>query len=124
MKALSGISGSFLILFLCLAIQLRGQDRNLLTNSSNDGLLVDQVLDPGDWVPFPVYSDRDAWKDVSQGKEHVYVEAGEKALDFDWCPPKATDYLDFVRTGSRAKASAYLNARRTHLRNLVLAELM
>ncbi len=54
----------------------------------------------------------------------VFIETAEEALDFDWCPPKATDYLDFVRTGSRAKASAYLNARRTKLRNLVLAELM
>lgn len=124
MKVLSFPFAFFLLLVSFLPQTVLGQERNILTNASNERLLTDQLLDPEDWVPFPAYENREAWREFAKGNESEYIGPAEEALDFDWCPPKATDYLDFVRTGSRAKASAYINARRTKLRNLVLAELM
>ncbi len=60
---------SFLFIFFLSPFIVVGQERNLLTNASNERLLVDQVLDPEDWVPFPAYENRDAWKEIARGYE-------------------------------------------------------
>lgn len=103
---------------------LNAQERYLLTTASNERLLMDQLLDPAGWVPFPSYADRQAWRQFAGGNEALFVSSAEKAMDYDWPSPTARDYLAYVKEGSREPVNSIMRERRDHLKNLVLGELM
>lgn len=73
------------------------------------------------WVDFPAYSDRAGWDRFLGDRKAAFIEAGEKCLDYTWRVIKATDYLEFERSGARwdGDKSANLSA----LSSLLMAEL-
>ena len=81
-----------------------------------------QVLDYGtDWVSYPSYYDRKGWAAlVAPEMAEAIIAAGEKALDYQWKPDLATDYLEYKRSGR------ILTGRNNHmaLQALTLAELV
>ena len=54
----------------------------------------------------------------------AYIQEGEKLLDAAWVAPRATDFLEFVRTGDRSHYQSLSFGRRQQLATLVLAECM
>lgn len=75
------------------------------------------------WVPYPDYSDRAGWDGLlGQYKESVISE-GERYLDYQWQISKASDYLEYQRTGDRYKQEDKIRGNGKALSCLMLAEL-
>ena len=75
-----------------------------------------------DWHPFPRVDERAAWDGIPAALRRSLIEAGEDRLDFAWPHLPATRFLDFARTGDRARYQDLSFARRDALADLVLAE--
>lgn len=54
------------------------------------------------WVPYPAYSDREAWAELAQGSEDYLIKIGEKHMNRQWRPMMASEYLEYEKTGNRA----------------------
>lgn len=76
----------------------------------------------GDWVPYPKYSERNKWEDITKGCSRQLIAAGEKRLNHQWFNMSASQYLEYEKTGSRALFNKE-EANRVALKELVLAEL-
>ena len=70
---------------------------------------------------FPTVSDRAYWDGLSN---RGYVEAAESSLNFDWPIVKATDYMEFKKSGNRSIMERPHNLRRDKLTLFALAELV
>ncbi|MDR1337202.1 MAG: heparinase, partial [Tannerella sp.] len=75
------------------------------------------------WVPYPDYADREGWRRLPEAAGRKFVEAGEKYLGYAWPTVRATEYLEFTRTGDRMVMEKPQGERMNALRSLALAEL-
>ncbi len=75
-----------------------------------------------EWKPFPDVRDREAWEALPADSRKALVERGEKQLGGEWAVLPATLFLEFAREGNRSRYERAYNARRTRLRELVVAE--
>ena len=99
-------------------------ERNWLTQISRDTQFSSWIRVGDDWVPFPSYKDREAWKFVPENVRAEYIQKAEQYLSYDWPAVKATTYLDYVRTGSRkVMQDPYFNRQKV-FEALVMGELM
>lgn len=73
------------------------------------------------WVDFPAYADRAGWDAFLGERKAAFIEAGEKNLDYTWRVIKATDYLEYERSGARWDGDK--NANLSALASLLMAEL-
>ena len=112
------------ICFLWIISSSQAEERNMLSNLTNEQALMDQLLHDNSWVSFPAYQDRDAWNRIPEHYRQLLIGKGEKAQGFNWGIVKATDYLEFVRSGDRNVMQNPLSARTSALQELVLAELV
>ncbi len=71
---------------------------------------------------FPNYSTRDFWNNLPEPVKSEYIGSAEAVLDYDWPVVKATDYLEYIRSGDR-RQSVY-SAPRSVLVKLVMGELV
>lgn len=76
----------------------------------------------GRWVPYPKYSERDKWEDMTKGCGKQLIAAGEKRLNHQWFNMYASHYLEYEKTGSRALFKKE-EENRAALKELALAEL-
>lgn len=76
----------------------------------------------GEWVPYPEYSDRKTWEELTKGCRAQLIAAGEKRLKHEWYHIPASKYLEYEKTGNRAIFKKE-EQNRTALKELVLAEL-
>lgn len=85
--------------------------------------LADKLRSPiQGFTPAASIEDRSAWEALDPGLAQKLVKEGECFLGYD-CPPlRATDFMEFSRTGNRVNYETKLFARRTALNTLVLAE--
>lgn len=99
-------------------------ERNLLQKkiSSPAALKPLLVLNQA-WVPYPQYSDRKGWEQFLGEQRQAWIDQGEKALDYTWKVIKATDYLEFERSGNRTIMEDPLNANNQAVVQLFMAEL-
>jgi len=74
------------------------------------------------FAPAPPASDRAAWNGLSPALRAQLLADGEAALTTDYPALPAALYLDYARTGDRARFEAAYFARRRMLNALVLAE--
>lgn len=112
------------ILFFTFTLQLFADNRNLLQNNTTREQLATALSKNTEWVSYPAYADRAAWAALPEVIRTEIITKGEKALGFDWAVVKATDYLEFTRSGNRKIMEDPENARLNTLQNLALAELM
>ena len=102
---------------------LPGQERNLLENSVTRQQLL-QVLAKGtEWVKYPTYNDRAVWESLSQSIRADIIRKGEEALSCDWPVIKASDYMEFTRSGNREVMQQPQSMRVSAVEALALAEL-
>ena len=60
------------------------------------------------WVSYPGYKDRNGW-DILMGElKNDIIRKGEESLNHEWKVVKATDYLEFEKSGSRRIVEALL----------------
>ena len=74
------------------------------------------------WRPVPAIGDRAGWSRISPGLRARVVARGEQALEDPIAPLPATLFLDYARTGNRARFESAMFGRRDRLHALVLAE--
>ena len=75
------------------------------------------------WLPYPAYSDRNAWDNLLGSHAAYLITQGEKYLDYTWQSVNATAYLAYERTGNRQVMEKPMTANRVALSALMLAEL-
>ena len=99
-------------------------ERNLLQNSVTKEQLKEALIMNGEWVPYPAYSDREGWNSLLNDEDRqTLVNAGEKMLDYKWQVIRATDYLEYERSGERNIMQNPYEANRKAINMLMMAEL-
>ena len=114
----------FVFLFLSL-VAFNGfsfKKRDLLQNEAAEIGLANVLIGTFSEIDLPTYHDRDFWGKLSPELAGQYIRAAEKYLDYDWPVVKATDYLEYIRSGDR-RQEAY-SAPRSALVSLVMGELV
>ena len=99
-------------------------ERNLLQNSVTKEQLKEALVMNGAWVPYPAYSDREGWNSLLNDEDRqTLINAGEKMLDYKWQVIRATDYLEYERSGERNIMQNPYEANRKTINVLMMAEL-
>lgn len=99
-------------------------ERNLLQNSVTKEQLKEALIMNGEWVPYPAYSDREGWNSLLNDEDRqTLINAGEKMLDYKWQVIRATDYLEYERSGERNIMQNPYEANRKAINTLMIAEL-
>lgn len=96
---------------------------NILQNSASKEQVSTYLNQYPKFDLFPAYGDRNSWDALFGANKQSLILAGEKLLDYEWKVVKATDYLEFERSGSRVVMEKPYNANNFALSNLMIAEL-
>ena len=80
------------------------------------------MITDNSWNKLPGYKERQFWESLPANIRQDYIKKAEGYLDYNWPVVKATDYLEFIRSGDRRQSvySACSNA----LISLVMGELV
>lgn len=114
-----------IILGLAIASTSFAQDkRDLLTRNYSRKFIETSLRTDKSWIGYPAYADRLAWEALSKEQRERTIQVGEAYLGYDWPIVKATQYLEFTRTGDRTQDAAVTGARRKAFQALIMAELM
>ncbi len=116
----------FLLLHLflfCLLMTQAYEKRDLLQKKADVSQLRSSLILNQKWVTYPKYTDREGWDKLTLAAKDEIVRKGEAALNYEWKVLKATDYLEFDRSGSRQTMEIPFNSNNLVLAELVLAEL-
>jgi hypothetical protein len=102
--------------------EINPKERNILANEAKTINLAGSLINNNSWNKLPTYSDRQFWQNLPEGMRKEYISRAEGYLKYDWPVVKATDYLEFIRSGDRRQQvySACSNA----LISLVMGELV
>ncbi len=98
-------------------------ERNLLEKKTPPGELEKIMTGDRKWAPYPAYSDRPAWDRFLGSYKQELIGLGENNLDYQWKVIKATDYLEFQRSGNREMMQKPFNENNQALSSLIMAEL-
>lgn len=112
---------SFLILVIYLIIPVNVSaisEKNILQGRTTEEHLKSVLKTGQDWTGYPHYSDRAGWDTLAGIMKHDIISDGEKYLDYAWKVVKATDYLEFERSGSRATMESPFGANNVALSSL------
>lgn len=97
--------------------------RNLLQNQATLQEVKDRLLPREQWIAYPKYKNRAGWDQFTRGFSSDVVQKGVKKLSYQWQVVKATDYLEFERSGSREIMEKPYNENISTLTQLIVAEL-
>lgn len=99
-------------------------ERNLLQKTAGSEEQLKEVLVMNQkWVPYPAYTDRAGWDELLGADKETLIRAGEKQLNYEWKVIRATDYLEYERSGERNIMQNPYEANRKAINTLMLAEL-
>lgn len=119
-------SALFLIAFSTYASssapELTNKERNILVKEAKSIELSKVLITDDSWNEMPGYKDRKFWENLPVNIRQQYIKDAEEYLNYDWPVVKATDYLEFIRSGDR-RQSAY-SACSNALISLVMGELI
>lgn len=99
------------------------QERNLLQKQANVQTLTEWLVPNQKWIPYPDYNNREGWTSFLGDNAAYCIEQGEKYLSYQWQLVKATDYLEYTRTGNRNQMADIYNANIYAITSLFMAEL-
>lgn len=118
------IKALLFILLLPLAGTLCAhEERNLLQQTADVATVKAALLPNQQWIPYPAYNDRAGWEKLLGSDRATFIQRGEKRLTYEWKVVKATDYLEFERSGNRRIMEAPFDSNNRALMELMLAEL-
>ena len=98
------------------------RERNILAREASSIGLSSVLINDNSWNSLPLYNDRDFWEKIPAKLKVAYICRAEEYLSYDWPVVKATDYLEFIRSGER-RQEAYAAPSRA-LNSLVMGELI
>jgi len=120
------LSGCIALIFLFasnpVSAELNSKERNILANKAKVIDLAKVLITDNTWNKFPGYKNRQFWQNLPENIRKEYITKAEGYLDYNWPVVKATDYLEFIRSGDRRQDvyAACSNA----LNSLVMGELV
>ena len=119
---ISGLAIMLLSVFQPLKAELKPRERNILANEAKTIDLPKAMITDNTWNKLPGYKSRQFWESLPANIRQEYIKRAEGYLDYNWPVVKATDYLEFIRSGDRRQSvySACSNA----LISLVMGELV
>lgn len=99
------------------------EDRDILLKQITREQLKESLVMNQEWVAFPAYKDRKGW-DVFLGEfKDYYIKRGESRLGYEWKVIKATDYIEFERSGNRRIMEVPFDSNNKAIADLLMAEL-
>lgn len=113
---------SLLLSFASLSLHAY-EERDLLQKTATPEQLRDALVMNQKWVTYPSYSDRQGWDRFLGDLKEYYIKRGEGQLKYEWKVVKATDYLEYERSGSRVIMESPFNANNQAIADLLMAEL-
>ena len=115
---------SFCLLFMAGISAHAYTERNLLQKAAgSEEQLKEALVMNQKWVPYPAYNDRAGWDELLGTNKESLIRAGEKMLNYEWKVIRATDYLEYERSGERNIMQNPYEANRKAINTLMLAEL-
>lgn len=116
------------VTLLCLLLLLTAPvhayvERDLLQQAANVEKLESVLILNQEWVTYPLYTDRVGWDQFLGDYKNEYIKRGEKWLDYEWKVVKATDYIEYERSGNRRIMEDPFGSNNTALADLLMAEL-
>lgn len=115
---------SLIIIFLLSCTSVKAYtERNLLEKSTTPENLKNSLVLDQKWVKYPSYEDRNGWELFFGEYKDDIIKNGEKLLDYTWKVVKATDYIEFERSGNRQVMEKPFNDNNYTIAQLLLAEL-
>ena len=99
------------------------EERNLLQGKADLQKVRSTLLMKQEWVPYPDYTDRVGWDRFLGGDKEKYIRKGEDYLKYEWKIIKATDYLEYGRSGSRTVMERPFDENNSALQCLFMAEM-
>lgn len=98
-------------------------DRNMLQKITDADKLKTVLVTQQKWVAYPAYENRSDWNRLFAGAKAEIIGRGEKQLNYEWQVVKATDYIEFEKSGSREIMEAPFNDNNLAIIDLFLAEM-
>jgi hypothetical protein len=98
------------------------KERNILANEAVSIDLAKSLIIDNSWNKLPGYHDRRFWESIPANLRKDYISRAEGYLNYDWPVVKATDYLEFIRSGER-RQGVYAAPSKA-LNSLVIGELI
>lgn len=112
------------LLFLGIAgPSLAFSQRDLLQKEADINRLKEVLVMNQKWVTYPAYNDRAGWDALFGSSKDLYIRRGESRLSYSWKVIKATDYLEFAKSGSRKVMENPFEDNNNAVTDLFLAEL-
>lgn len=113
----------FFLLFLFSINSNAYTEKNLLQKRASLEQVKEALISDQKWVPYPVYENRTGWDKLLGENKSLLIERGEKVLEHNWEVVKATDYIEFERTGNRRIMEDPFGRNTNAITDLLLAEL-
>jgi len=98
------------------------KERNILGREAAAINFSESLITDKSWNRLPDYNSREFWERIPSNMKVAYISKAEEYLNYDWPVVKATDYLEFIRSGDR-RQQVYAEPGRA-LNSLVLGELI
>ena len=98
------------------------KERNILAREADDVNLSESLIKDNSWNRLPDYNSRDFWEKIPAKLKVEYICKAEDYLNYNWPVVKATDYLEFIRSGDR-RQQVYAEPSKA-LNSLVMGELI
>lgn len=102
--------------------ELTNKERNILAKEAKAVDLAKVLITDNSWNKMPGYKDRQYWSGLPEATRQDYIKKAEGYLEYNWPVVRATDYLEFIRSGDR-RQQVY-SACSTALISLVMGELV
>ena len=125
MKLVKKITGFLIVsLLICITIDAAAFDpRNLLQKKATVNELLSMLSNKLEWIKYPAYQDRKGWDAYTGNLKLKLIQDGEKNLNYTWKVIKATDYLEFEKSGNRTIMENPFGQNNNALSSLLYAEL-
>lgn len=115
------------VLMVLVVLKLLCQTATLYGYEHRDFLMKEYVrtgnVFPMSWMPYPDYTDRAQWDEITGDRKAAIVAEGEKYLDYEWKNIPLTAYLAYERTGDRNIMQNPYESNRRAINALMMAEL-
>ena len=113
---------AIIAVFVCSHANAR-EDRHICQNAYEAIANKAETFKTGaDWFPYPKYSDRAGWDQLTGNFKESLIKGGQKYLRYKWQVIPATLYLEYEKTGNRNLYKP-LNENTEALNTLIMAEL-
>jgi len=120
------IKRTLLLIFIVscsLIVYGTSAERNFLSQNQSPENISEFLVMNQKWVKYPDYSDRAGWDKLLGDSKESIIQRGEKQLNYTWQVVKATDYLEYERSGNRDIMQNPNFQNNNALADLVIAEL-